>query len=117
MSVNLVPLLLTGVRHHPPGRTDKHLCRCFGAPARRVFPDHLIKGGELSHKKKKKNFSFSVTHVTEKAKKCNTWSETLKKHPFGRQVENGASRCVHSKKKVSGCMGRRPAASYWVTGE
>ena len=29
----LVPLLLTGVRHHPPGRTDKHLCRCFGAPA------------------------------------------------------------------------------------
>jgi hypothetical protein len=33
-----VPLLLTGVRHHPPGRTDKHLCRCFGAPARRVFP-------------------------------------------------------------------------------
>ena len=39
----LVPLLLTGVRHHPPGRTDKNLCRCFGAPAcRRVFPDHLI---------------------------------------------------------------------------
>ena len=37
----LVPLLLTGVRHHPPGRTDKNLCRCFGAPARRVFPDHL----------------------------------------------------------------------------
>ena len=28
---------------HPPGRTDKNLCRCFGAPARRVFPDHLIK--------------------------------------------------------------------------
>ena len=22
--------------------TDKNLCRCFGAPARRVFPDHLI---------------------------------------------------------------------------
>ena len=21
---------------------DKDLCRCFGAPARRVFPDHLI---------------------------------------------------------------------------
>ena len=38
----LVPLLLTGVRLHPPGRTDKNLCRCFGAPARRVFPDHLI---------------------------------------------------------------------------
>ena len=38
----LVPLLLTGVRHHPPGRTDKNLCRCFGAPACRVFPDHLI---------------------------------------------------------------------------
>ena len=38
----LVPLLLTGVRHHPPGRTDKNLCRCFGAPVRRVFPDHLI---------------------------------------------------------------------------
>ena len=42
MSVNLVPLLLTGVRLHPPGRTDKNLCRCFGAPARRVFPDNLI---------------------------------------------------------------------------
>ena len=41
-SVNLVPLLLTGVRLHPPGRTDEILCRCFGAPARRVFPDHLI---------------------------------------------------------------------------
>ena len=38
VSVNLVPLLLTGVRHHPPGRTDKNLCRCFGAPACRVFP-------------------------------------------------------------------------------
>ena len=38
----LVPLLLTGVRLHPPGRTDKNLCRCFGAPARRVSPDHLI---------------------------------------------------------------------------
>ena len=38
----LVPLLLTGVRLHPPGRTDENLCRCFGAPARRVFPDHLI---------------------------------------------------------------------------
>jgi hypothetical protein len=37
----LVPLLLTGVRHHPPGRTDKNLCRCFGAPAA-GFPDHLI---------------------------------------------------------------------------
>ena len=33
---------MTGVRLHPPGRTDKNLCRCFGAPARRVFPDHLI---------------------------------------------------------------------------
>ena len=49
-SVNLVPLLLTGVLLHPPGRTDKNLCRCFGAPATharrphtgRVFPDHLI---------------------------------------------------------------------------
>ena len=29
-------------RHHPPGRTDKKLCRCFGAPACRVSPDHLI---------------------------------------------------------------------------
>ena len=38
----LVPLLLTGVRLHPPGRTDENLCRCFGAPACRVFPDHLI---------------------------------------------------------------------------
>ena len=27
------------IRH---GRADKNLCRCFGAPARRVFPDHLI---------------------------------------------------------------------------
>ena len=38
-------LLLTGVRHFDfirHGRTDKNLCRCFGAPARRVFPDHLI---------------------------------------------------------------------------
>ena len=50
-----VPLLLTGVRLHPPGRTDKNLCRCFGAPAThvrrphgRVFPDHLIsKEGRL----------------------------------------------------------------------
>ena len=25
-----------------PGRIDKNLCRCFGAPVRRVFPDHLI---------------------------------------------------------------------------
>ena len=45
-SVNLVPLLLTGVSLHPPapkgGPTSKNLCRCFGAPARRVFPDHLI---------------------------------------------------------------------------
>ena len=39
--INLVPLLWTGVRLHPPGRTDKNLCRCFGAPARRVFPDLL----------------------------------------------------------------------------
>ena len=29
-------------RQYPPGRTDKNLCRCFGAPARRVLPDHLI---------------------------------------------------------------------------
>ena len=34
---NLLTYLL-----HPPGRTDKNLCRCFGAPVRRVFPDHLI---------------------------------------------------------------------------
>ena len=55
VSVNQVPLLLTGVRLHPPGRTDKNLCRCFGAPAThvrrphgRVFPDHLIsKEGRL----------------------------------------------------------------------
>ena len=32
-SVKLVPLLWTGVRLHPPGRTDENLCRCFGAPA------------------------------------------------------------------------------------
>ena len=24
------------------GDDDKNLCRCFGAPVRRVFPDHLI---------------------------------------------------------------------------
>ena len=30
--LSLVPLLLTGVRHHPPGRTDKNLCRCFPVP-------------------------------------------------------------------------------------
>ena len=42
-SVNLVPLLLTGVRLHPPGRTDKNLCRCFGAPARRVFADLITR--------------------------------------------------------------------------
>ena len=41
VSVNLVPLLWTGVRHHPPGRTDKNLCR-VGAPACRVFPDRPI---------------------------------------------------------------------------
>ena len=53
VSVNQVPLLLTGVRLHPPGRTDKNLCRCFGAPAThvrrphgRVFPDHLISVSE-----------------------------------------------------------------------
>ena len=40
VGVNLVPLLLTGVSLHPPRRTDKNLCRCFGAPVRRVFPDH-----------------------------------------------------------------------------
>ena len=56
----LVPLLLTGVQQSPgtQGRTDKNLCRCFGAPARRVFPDHLItfffrakerRGGESGH--------------------------------------------------------------------
>ena len=38
VSVNLVPLLWTGV----PTRHDKNICRCFGAPACRVFPDHLI---------------------------------------------------------------------------
>ena len=25
-----------------PGRIDKNLCRFFGAPARRVFPDHVM---------------------------------------------------------------------------
>jgi len=25
-----------------PGRIDKNLCRFFGAPACRLFPDHLI---------------------------------------------------------------------------
>ena len=37
VSVNLVPLLRTSV----PTRHDKNICRCFGAPACRVFPDHL----------------------------------------------------------------------------
>jgi len=40
---NLVPLLWTGVRLNPPGWTDKNLCRCFGAPARRIFPHHPIR--------------------------------------------------------------------------
>ena len=35
---------MKAIRLHPPGRTDKKLCRCFGAPVRRVFPDHLITG-------------------------------------------------------------------------
>ena len=38
----IVPLLWTGIRHHPPGRTNKIFCRCFGAQACRGFPDHLI---------------------------------------------------------------------------
>ena len=44
LTTYLLLRLLTGVRHHPPGRTDQNLCRCFGAPAVacRVFPDHLI---------------------------------------------------------------------------
>ena len=38
-----VPLLLTAAFDTiRPGGTDKNLCRCFGAPACRVFPDHLI---------------------------------------------------------------------------
>ena len=36
--------LLTLLTYWAPGRTDKNLCRCFGAPACRVFPDHLITG-------------------------------------------------------------------------
>jgi hypothetical protein len=63
-SVNLVPLLLTGVRLHPPGRTDKNLCRCFGAPARRVFPDHLI------------------TYVREKNSYARAASVRARKYPF-----------------------------------
>ena len=39
VNVNLVPLLLTGVRLHPPGRTDENLCRCFGAPATHAYDD------------------------------------------------------------------------------
>ena len=27
---------------HLKERTDKNLCRCFGAPACRFFPDHLM---------------------------------------------------------------------------
>ena len=42
MPLRVPRVLLTGVRLHPPGRTDKNLCRYFGAPARRVSPDHLI---------------------------------------------------------------------------
>jgi hypothetical protein len=30
------------VRWGSPGRTDENICRCFGAPACRVFPHHLI---------------------------------------------------------------------------
>ena len=37
-----VYLLTSMHRLHPPGRNDKNLCRCFGAPACRVFPDHLL---------------------------------------------------------------------------
>ena len=40
------PLLWAGVQTPSlgltSGRTDKNLCRCFGAPACRVSPDHLI---------------------------------------------------------------------------
>jgi len=39
------------------GGPDKHLCRCFGAPARRVFPDHLI---TCTLKKKKNKAIFFV---------------------------------------------------------
>jgi hypothetical protein len=40
---------LTGVRLHPPGRTDKNLCRCFGAPARRVSPDlQMVRAAQAS---------------------------------------------------------------------
>ena len=42
VSVNLVPLLLTGVRHHPPGRTDKNLCRSADASVPRLAGFSLI---------------------------------------------------------------------------
>ena len=45
VSVNLLASSTTAVDRRSDttaGRTDKNLCRCFGAPACRVFPDHLI---------------------------------------------------------------------------
>ena len=41
----LAARLASGDRRSTPSasRTDKNLCRCFGASARRVFPDHLIR--------------------------------------------------------------------------
>ena len=40
LRINIRHLHIVGVRVFTP--TDKNLCRCFGAPACRVFPDHLI---------------------------------------------------------------------------
>ena len=42
--LRIPPYLCCGpaFRHHPLRRTDKILCRCFGAPVRQAFPDHLI---------------------------------------------------------------------------
>ena len=54
--------------------------------------------------------------MTEKAKKCNTWSETLKKHPFGRQVRERRFQMCSLKEKGIGLHGAAPRGillGYW----
>ena len=77
VSVNLVPLLLTGVRHHPPGRTDKNLCRCFGAPARRVFPDHLITGKNIVRRSTPSRIPHPPAHHPRVAPACRVFPDHL----------------------------------------
>ena len=74
-------------RYHPVSKTgaDKNLCRCFGAPVRRVFPDHLIR---VSKQVKQAN---TVTHLTtdrlEIGRSLSTTPEVLK---------FCGARCAHS---------------------